>query len=101
MHLSPNWIPTQSGAASLLYSTYLGGGDYDYGYGIAVDGSGNAYVTGQTFSTDFPTLNQYQAYQGDVDAFVAKLDTDSERRLQSGLLHLPGGEDADWAMASP
>ena len=51
---------TQSGDASLVYSTYLGGTGYETGEGIAVDGSGNAYVAGKTSSTDFPTLNQYQ-----------------------------------------
>ena len=65
--------PSQSGAASLLYSTYLGGGSSEQGYGIAVDDGGNAYVTGYTTSTDFPTLNQYQADQGGEDVFVAKL----------------------------
>ncbi len=40
---------------TLSYSTYLGGNDYDEGYGIAVDGLGNAYVTGYTASTNFPT----------------------------------------------
>jgi hypothetical protein len=64
---------TQSGAASLLYSTYLGGGNSDYGHGIALDGSGNVYVTGQTYSTNFPTLNQYQGDQGNKDAFVTGL----------------------------
>jgi hypothetical protein len=63
----------QSGAASLLYSTYLGGGSSDYGHGIAVDGSGNVYVAGKTYSTDFPTLNQYQGDQGGLDTFVTKL----------------------------
>ncbi|NIM15972.1 MAG: hypothetical protein GTO45_28560, partial [Candidatus Aminicenantes bacterium] len=67
--------PAQSGASSLLYSTYLGGGSGDYGYDIAVDGSGNAYVTGTTYSTDFPILNQYQTNQGDSDVFVTRLDT--------------------------
>ncbi|HUU05986.1 MAG TPA: SBBP repeat-containing protein [Patescibacteria group bacterium] len=66
---------TQSGSASLVYSTYLGGEGEDYGMGIAVDNSGKAYVTGETYSTDFPTLNQYQTDQGSADAFVTKIDT--------------------------
>jgi len=65
----------QSGASSLCYSTYLGGDNSDMGQGIKVDGSGNAYVTGLTGSTDFPTLNRYQAAQGDSDAFLTKIDT--------------------------
>ncbi len=38
----------------MIYSTYLGGSYYDFPTGIAVDGQGNAYVTGYTYSTDFP-----------------------------------------------
>ena len=63
----------QSGTPSLIYSTYLGGTLNDYGYGIAVDTSGNAYVTGETLSTNFPTSNQYQTDQALNDAFIAKL----------------------------
>jgi hypothetical protein len=87
---------TQSGASSLLYSTYLGGGSDDFGYGIAVDSSGNAYVTGETYSTDFPTLNQYQADQGGRDAFVIRLDT--ARSGASSLLYSTylGGGDGDY-----
>jgi hypothetical protein len=59
----------------LAYSTYLGGSSINNGYGIAVDGSGCAYVTGRTKSSDFPTMNQYQVYQGDWEAFMTKLDT--------------------------
>ena len=58
----------------LLYSTYLGGSAGDTSSGIAVDDPGNAYVTGTTFSTDFPTVNAVQTALGGVeDAFVAKL----------------------------
>ncbi len=58
---------------NLIYSTYLGGTGDDGGYGIAVDGSSNAYVAGFTQSTNFPTLNPYQTMQGGGDAFVTKL----------------------------
>jgi hypothetical protein len=40
---------------SLLYSTYLGGSAVEWGYGIALDVSGNAYITGSTTSPSFPT----------------------------------------------
>ncbi|MGI6482767.1 MAG: SBBP repeat-containing protein [Methanobacterium sp.] len=43
--------PTGTG---LVYSTYLGGTNYDYGYGVAVDGDGNAYITGSTYVHEFP-----------------------------------------------
>jgi hypothetical protein len=94
---------TQSGAASLVYSTYLGGGG-DEGYNpghcrgaIAVDGAGNAYVTGQTKSTDFPTQNAYQVTYGGGgasggDAFVAKLNAAGSTLLYSTYL---GGSDDD------
>ncbi|MBH0176450.1 MAG: tandem-95 repeat protein [Nitrospira sp.] len=60
-----------------VYSTYLGGSDWDGGYDIAVDGQGQAYVTGYTFSTDFPTSNGSQLFGGgQYDAFVTKLDAD-------------------------
>ncbi len=63
--------------SALLYSTYLGGSNYDGGLGIAVDGAGNAFVTGWTASTNFPIANPLQsASGGGYDAFVAKLRTD-------------------------
>ncbi|MEQ1759726.1 MAG: MBG domain-containing protein [Vicinamibacterales bacterium] len=65
-----------SGSA-LVYGTYLGGADLDRGNGIAVDGAGNAYVTGYTLSTtDFPTTAGLDTnYGGVADAFVVKLTT--------------------------
>ena len=61
--------------ASFVYSTYLGGTADDVGTGIALDSSGNAYVAGMTFSTDFPTANALQPAfgGGPSDAFVAKI----------------------------
>jgi hypothetical protein len=59
----------------LVYSTYLGGGSTDAAYAIAVDGSGNAYVTGSTYSTDFPLKNPIQSYAGAEDIFVTKINT--------------------------
>ncbi len=60
---------------SLSYSTYLGGSNKDNGYGIAVDSAGNAYVAGETWSTNFPTtLNAINgSLGGSRDAFVAKI----------------------------
>jgi hypothetical protein len=64
-----------SSGSALVYSTYLGGSGGDQGYGIAVDSAGNAYVTGWTSSTNFPTKNPLQPTNGGYnDAFVAKLD---------------------------
>jgi hypothetical protein len=61
-----------SSGNTLVYSTYLGGSNSDEANGIAVDGNDNAYVTGMTDSTNFPTENPYQsAFAGSSDAFVA------------------------------
>jgi Beta-propeller repeat len=55
-------IPGNSSAAQLAYSSYLGGDTQDEGNGIAVDASGNVYITGLTLSTNFPhTANAYSS----------------------------------------
>ncbi len=68
--------PNLSGAASLVYSSYLGGSGNDVGSGIAVDASGNAYLTGATYSTNFPTTSGafQQTSGGSEDVFVAKFN---------------------------
>jgi hypothetical protein len=60
----------------LVYSTYIGGSDFDWGHAIAVDGSGNAYVTGWTASPDYDvTPGAFQTTKGgDADVFVTKLN---------------------------
>jgi hypothetical protein len=83
---------SQSGA--LVYSTYLGGNDTEFGLGIDVDGSGNAYVTGSTDSFNFPTLNPYQTNQSSTDAFVAKLSPSGSALAYSTYL---GGNLSDSA----
>jgi Beta-propeller repeat/Abnormal spindle-like microcephaly-assoc'd, ASPM-SPD-2-Hydin/Cep192 domain 4 len=61
--------------SSVLYSSYLGGTNEDRVEWMAVDTQGNAYVTGTTFSSDFPTLNAIQSVlSGTQDAFVAKIN---------------------------
>ena len=60
-----------STGSGVIYSTYLCGSNNDEGFGIDVDSTGAAYITGQTSSSDFPTLNPFQ---GTAKSFVAKLD---------------------------
>ncbi len=62
----------------LVYCGYIGGSGSDYGYGLAVDGDGNAYVTGTTNSSEatFPVKNGPDlTHNGDYDTFVAKLNS--------------------------
>src|SRR5262249_7374857 len=77
-----------------VYSTYLGGNLLDICEGIAVDGAGNAYVTGYTRSTNFPTTGPMQASHGGgfYDAFVTKLNNTGSTRLYSTYL---GGSGDD------
>jgi len=80
---------------ALVYSTYLGGTGNDAGYGIAVDTAGNAYVTGVTYSTDFPTTTG--AFQttfggGYGEAFVTKLNPTGTALVYSTYL---GGTGSD------
>jgi len=95
----PNAFVAKLNAAgsALVYSTYLGGSGDDVGYSIAVDSSGNAYVAGQTSSSDFPTVNPLQANKrGILNAFVAKLNAAGSALIYSTYL---GGSYQDWGNA--
>jgi hypothetical protein len=60
--------------SALLYSVYLGGAKNDFGYGLALDPVGDAYIVGQTLSSNFPTNNALDAaLNGTSDAFLAKI----------------------------
>jgi hypothetical protein len=85
---------------SLVYATYLGGSNDDEAFGIAVDGSGNAYVAGDTFSSNFPTHNSLFTFNnghgsnGSDDAFVAELNPTATAFVYSTYL---GGSFSDFA----
>jgi len=84
--------------SALIYSTYLGGTSGDFAVGIAVDLSGNAYVTGNTTSSDFPTTpDAFQLMlKGLVDAFVTKVNTTGTALVYSTYL---GGSESDQGNA--
>ncbi len=78
---------------TLIYSTYLGGSDYDYANAIAIDSEGFAYVTGVTNSIDFSLLNAFDSsYNGNIDVFVSKLGQDGGALIYSTYL---GGTDEE------
>jgi len=81
----------------LSYSTYLGGTGGDVAYGIAVDSSGDAYVTGSTASVNFPVRNAEQGLlAGSSDAFVAELNPAGSGLVYSTYI---GGTQADVGRA--
>lgn len=80
-------------AVSLSYSTYLGGSDWDSGLDIDVDDFGCAYVTGGTYSSDFPTQTPYDSVSnGHWDAFVTKMSPEGTSLVYSTYF---GGPDGD------
>ncbi|MFY9558656.1 MAG: SBBP repeat-containing protein [Terriglobales bacterium] len=89
-----------SSGTQLLYSTYLGGSGGDYGQAIALNTSGEAYVAGQTASTDFPTTNAVQPVSGGPsDGFLTKLNAAGSAVLYSTYLGGSGSNDAALGVA--
>lgn len=86
----------RSDGSGLIYSTFIGGSNSDEGRSIAIDSMGNAYVTGETSSPDFPTtLGAFQEDFLSVDnssAFIVKLNPDGSSLVYSTFL---GGRDDD------
>ena len=84
-------------AATVLYSTYLGGSFEDYGESIALDGAGNIFITGRTQSDDYPTQSAIQPQRAgtnqDEDVFVSKISADGSTLVYSTYL---GGSDLDF-----
>jgi hypothetical protein len=88
-------VKLNAAGSALAYSTFLGGSGIDSGNGIALDSSGNAYVTGETRSTDFPTTEgafQPNFAGGQIDAFVTALDSAGSTLAYSTYL---GGKLSD------
>jgi uncharacterized protein (TIGR03437 family) len=81
-----------SAGGALVYSTYLGGSDGDYATGLALDSSGNVYVTGGASSTDFPVTegafqtSNHSAASGEYNAFVTKLNSTGSALVYSTYL---------------
>ena len=87
--------------SALVYSSYLGGKDTEFAFGIAVDGSFNAYVAGSTKSGDFPTTNALQPDfgGGGHDAFIAKISEGT--KLYLAHLGNGGGLQSDVVVFDP
>ena len=84
-----------SSGDGLIYSTYLGGSDSDEGWGITLDNVGCAYITGRTYSTNFPTQRELQVNQYGVDAFLSVLNSDGDGLTYSTYL---GGNSSDMGI---
>jgi len=81
--------PSGSG---LVYSTYVGGGSEDQAFALAIDQSGNVYITGRTNSSDFPLTNAIQSTRFAFDMFVTEINAAGSARLFSTFLGGTGSE---------
>jgi hypothetical protein len=78
----------------LVYSTYIGGTGLERCFGIAVNDAGEVFLTGETWSTDFPTKNAFQATPGGgSDAYVVRLGADGDTLIYATYI---GGSGSDY-----
>jgi len=81
-------LKLSSDGSELVYSTYIGGGGTDTAWGISLDSETNAYITGGTKSTDFPTStgcydDSYNGGSDEFDIYVCKLNEDGSNESVS------------------
>lgn len=83
--------------SSIIASTYIGGGDDDYGYDLTLDQAGNIFVTGRTESTDYPIIGGFDVdfNGGFEDVFVSKLNNSLSSLLASTYIGGSSDEGAD------
>jgi hypothetical protein len=79
--------PSKDGVNQLVYTTYIGGTDFDIAHGMDMDADGNVYIVGYTTSSDYPaTPNAYQGINnGEQDCAFAKIDTTGAVKYASYL----------------
>ncbi|HET6172388.1 MAG TPA: SBBP repeat-containing protein [Gaiellales bacterium] len=88
--------------SALVYSTYLGGSDFDSGSDVALDGAGNAYIGGTTSSADFPTTpGAFKRVNDGNDGFVTKLNAAGSAAVYSTLFGGSGTDSASGVALDP
>jgi uncharacterized repeat protein (TIGR01451 family) len=96
-------VKLNASGSALLYSVYIGGSADEWGFGIAVDSLGQAYVTGRTTSTNFPVVGGFQTTLGDPsgDAFITKINAAGNAFLYSTYLGGNGIDQGQGIAADP
>ncbi len=94
-------VPTAGGPSG--WASYLGGSNIEFGTGIGIDGDGNSYVTGQTYSVDYPTSDDafQDARLGDTDGFLAGVSPDGAELTSSTYLGGSQGESGNGIAVGP
>ena len=92
-------LKLNANGSSIIYSTYLGGNSYDHAWDIIIDNKGNAYITGITYSPNFPvTSNAFDtSYNGVADAFIVILNQNGSALIYSSYI---GGHYPEWGVGN-